>query len=44
MNPFFRGRHFITTQDFTKDEIDLMLDISYELKKKFYVGEPTPIT
>ncbi|HDG62412.1 MAG: ornithine carbamoyltransferase [Thermotogae bacterium] len=42
MNPFFRGRHFITTQDFTKDEIDLMLDISYELKKKFYVGEPTP--
>ena len=42
MNPFFRGRHFITTQDFTKDEIDLMLDLSYELKRKFYVGEPTP--
>jgi len=42
MNPFFRGRHFITTQDFTKDEIDLMLDLSYELKKKFYIGEPTP--
>ncbi|MDK2840098.1 MAG: hypothetical protein PWQ83_1677, partial [Thermosipho sp. (in: thermotogales)] len=25
MSTFFRGRHFITTQDFTNEEIELML-------------------
>ncbi|MCD6442336.1 MAG: ornithine carbamoyltransferase [Thermotogae bacterium] len=42
MNPFFRGRHFITLQDYTNDEIEIMLDLSRELKMKFYANEPTP--
>ena len=37
----FRNRHFISTQDFEKDEIDLMMNVSYEMKKKFALGEPT---
>jgi len=42
MSTFFKGRHFITTQDFSKEEIDLLLDLSKELKMKFAVDEPTP--
>ena len=42
-NPFFKGRHFITLEDFTKEEIDVMLDTSRDLKLRFYRGEPTPI-
>lgn len=36
-----RNRDFITTQDFSKNELDLMLDVSYDLKKKFALEEPT---
>jgi len=36
-----RNRHFISTQEFEKDEIALMMDISYDMKKKFALGEPT---
>ena len=42
-DPFFKGRHLITLQDFTKEEIDVMLDLARELKLKFYRGEPTPL-
>ncbi|ACJ74847.1 ornithine carbamoyltransferase [Thermosipho africanus Ob7] len=42
MSTFFRGRHFITTQDFTNEEIELMLDLARDLKIKFSHGEPTP--
>ncbi|ONN27722.1 ornithine carbamoyltransferase [Thermosipho affectus] len=42
MSTFFRGRHFITTQDFTNEEIDIMLDLARKLKIKFSYGEPTP--
>lgn len=37
----FRNRDFITTQDYTKEELDLLLDVSYDMKKKFALGEPT---
>lgn len=42
MSTFFKGRHMITTQDFTNDEIDIMLDLARDLKIKFSHGEPTP--
>ncbi|QTA37727.1 ornithine carbamoyltransferase [Thermosipho ferrireducens] len=42
MSTFFRGRHLITTQDFTNEEIEMMLDLAKELKIKFSYGEPTP--
>lgn len=37
----FKGKHFITTQDWTKEEIDRALDLSYELKEKKKRGEIT---
>jgi ornithine carbamoyltransferase len=41
MNTVFRGRHFINLEDFTKEEIDTMLDVSLDLKRKFAMGEDT---
>lgn len=43
MGIFLRGKHFITTQDFTKEEVDLMLDTSFDLKRKFALDEPHPM-
>ena len=31
----FTGKHFITLQDWTKDEIDILLSVSIDLKNKF---------
>jgi ornithine carbamoyltransferase len=42
MQSVFRGRHFINLEDFTKEEIDTMLEVSMDLKKKFAMGEDTP--
>ncbi|BBJ28824.1 ornithine carbamoyltransferase [Athalassotoga saccharophila] len=42
MGTLLRGRHFITTQDFTKEEIDLMLETSFDLKRRFARDELTP--
>lgn len=42
MKSQFRGRHFITLQEWTKEEIDTLLDVSYDMKKKFAMGIPTP--
>ncbi|BBE30005.1 ornithine carbamoyltransferase [Tepiditoga spiralis] len=42
MSTFFRGRHFITTQDFTNEELNIMLDLAKDLKIKFSYGEQTP--
>jgi Ornithine carbamoyltransferase len=42
MQTIFRGRHFITLQDYTNEEIETMLDVSFDLKKKFAMGEDTP--
>jgi len=35
------GRHFITEQEWTKDEVDRALDLSYDLKDKFKKRVPT---
>ena len=41
MSTNFRGKHFIALSDFTRDEIDRMLDVSLDLKRKFATGEVT---
>jgi len=35
-----RGRDWINTQEWTKDELDTVIDVSLDLKKKFALGEP----
>ena len=42
MQSIFRGKHFITLQDWTKEEIDTLLEVSFDLKKKFAMGLDTP--
>ncbi len=41
MKPLFKGKHFITLEDWTKPEIDKLLEVSVDLKKKFYNNEDT---
>jgi ornithine carbamoyltransferase len=41
MKPLFKGKHFITLEDWTKPEIDKLLEVSVDLKKKFYSNEDT---
>lgn len=36
-----KGRDYIETQDLTRDELELLLDKSMELKEAFHRGEPT---
>ncbi len=36
----FRGRDFITLLDYTKEEIETMLDVAIDLKKKYALREP----
>ncbi|MCY6960676.1 ornithine carbamoyltransferase, partial [Clostridium sp. ZC22-4] len=42
MQTVFRGRHFITLEDYTKEEIETMLEVSSDLKKKMAMGIKTP--
>jgi ornithine carbamoyltransferase len=42
MQTTFRGKHFITLQEWTNDEIETLLEVSYDLKKSFAMGDPTP--
>ncbi len=41
MKPKFKGKHFITLEDWKKDEIDWLLEVSKDLKRKFYNNEDT---
>jgi ornithine carbamoyltransferase len=41
MHKQFRGKHFITLQDWSREEIDTLLDVSYDLKQKFANLEDT---
>src|SRR4051812_46186422 len=40
MQTDLRGRDLITTQEWTRDEIDTLLDVAWDLKRKRSVGEP----
>ncbi len=42
MEPLFKGRHFITLEEWTKPEIDTLLAVSKDLKLKFKTNVPTP--
>lgn len=42
MKPEFKGRHFITLEEWTKEEIDRLLEVSKDLKHKFRNNIPTP--
>ncbi|GAA0181704.1 ornithine carbamoyltransferase [Clostridium sediminicola] len=42
MQSIFRGKHFITLQEWTKDEINTLIDVSLDLKRKFALGQDTP--
>lgn len=42
MKTNFRGKHFITLQEWSKEEIETLLDVSFDLKKKFAMGVTTP--
>ena len=41
MKPEFKGKHFITLEDWTKPEIERLLEVSYDLKRKFLSNEDT---
>jgi ornithine carbamoyltransferase len=41
METRFKGRHFITEDNWTKEELDIVFETAFELKKKFYAEEPT---
>jgi N-acetylornithine carbamoyltransferase len=40
MQTDLRGRDMITTQEFTDDEIWTILDVAFDLKRKYALGEP----
>ncbi len=40
MQTFLRGRDMITTQEFTRDEIDTIMDVAMDLKRKRALGVP----
>jgi len=42
MQSIFKGKHFISLQDWSRDEIDTLLEVSLDLKKSFAMGVPTP--
>ena len=40
MNTNFRNKHFITTNDWTRQELDTVFEMAFDLKRRFAVGEP----
>lgn len=43
MQTDLRGRDMITTQEWTKEEIETVLDVAFDLKRKRALGEPHPL-
>ncbi len=41
MKPKFKGKHFITLEDWKKDEIETLLDVSQDLKQAFLTNKDT---
>ncbi|MBU1145831.1 MAG: ornithine carbamoyltransferase [Firmicutes bacterium] len=42
MKPLFKGKHFITLEEWSNAEIDQLLETSFELKHDFLHNNPTP--
>lgn len=42
MQSIYKGKHFISLQDWSRDKIDTLLEVSLDLKKKFVNEVPTP--
>jgi ornithine carbamoyltransferase len=42
MKPLFKGKHFITLEEWTKAEIDQLLKVSFMMKQDFINNVPTP--
>lgn len=42
MRTVFKNKDFITLQEWTKEEIDTLLDVSFDLKRKFALDIDTP--
>ncbi len=38
-----KGKHLITLREWSNQEIDLILDVAADLKRKHYMEVPTPI-
>jgi len=36
-----KGKHFLTTDNWTKQELDTVFETAFDLKKKFALGQPT---
>ena len=43
MHTLLRGKHFITDQDWTKEELTTVFDLADELKRDFAIGRPHPL-
>ncbi len=41
MESKFKGKHFLACEDWTKDELDIVFNTSFDLKNKFKTGVPT---
>lgn len=42
MQSFLRGRNLISDLDFSKEEVETVLDLAWDLKRKRAIGEPHP--
>jgi len=42
MKTKFYGKHFLNTQDWSKEELETVLSLALDLKKKFALNVPTP--
>jgi len=43
MQTNLRGHDFITDQEWTREQLDTALDVAFDLKRKYALGEPTPL-
>lgn len=43
MHTLLRGKHFITCQEWTREELELVLELAAELKRDWAVGRPHPL-
>ncbi len=41
MRPLYKGKHFITLEEWSKEEIDKLLEVAHQLKDDFYQNRPT---